>query len=94
MHICCESGGESCDLFISPQISCAEIRTIFILPSMAGKNGVLHELQRIKKTISRVENFYAEMLDISNNNCPANKLQNIHVSNLTNEYVFVLTWVI
>ena len=47
---------------------------------MVGKSGVLDELQRIKKTISKVENFCAETLDISNDNCLANKLQIVPVS--------------
>ena len=66
-------------VYICSNIVCRQ-RSGQFLPSMAGKNGVLHELQRIKKTISRVENFYAEMLDISNDNCLANKLQIVHVS--------------
>ena len=57
-----------------------EQRSGQFLPSMVGKSGVLDELQRIKKTISKVENFCAETLDISNDNCLANKLQIVPVS--------------
>ena len=65
-------------VYISSNIVCRD-QDNFYLPWRV-KMVSFMSCKELKKTISRVENFYAEMLDISNDNCLANKLQIVHVS--------------